>query len=82
MIPRASGPGGTIDRSEADNLEKHFTAVAEGFRAAREDLGDVKRYVGVVAESLRSDIRLLAEGHVAFGQGLENVRHDVAGLGD
>jgi len=37
---------------------------------------EIKRYFGVVAESLRSDIRQVAEGHVGIGRELQEIRDE------
>jgi hypothetical protein len=37
---------------------------------SREEMEEIKRHFGVVAESLRSDIRQIAEGH-------DVIRHDL-----
>ncbi|MBH0204138.1 MAG: hypothetical protein HP496_18035 [Nitrospira sp.] len=37
---------------------------------------EIKRYFGVIAEGLRSDLRQVAEGHVGIGRGLQEIRDE------
>jgi hypothetical protein len=41
-----------------------------------EQMEEIKRYFGVVAESLRSDIRQIAEGHATIRQELQRQRDE------
>ena len=42
-----------------------------------EEIEEIKRHFGVVAESLRSDIRQIAEGHAVIRHELESQRGEV-----
>ena len=42
-----------------------------------EEIEEIKRHFGVVAESLRSDIRQIAEGHAVIRHELESQREEV-----
>jgi hypothetical protein len=42
-----------------------------------EEIEEIKRHFGVVAESLRSDIRQIAEGHAVLRQELQGQREEV-----
>jgi len=42
-----------------------------------EQLEELKRHLGVVTESLRSDIRQIAEGHAAIQQELHDHREEI-----
>ena len=42
-----------------------------------EQMEEIKRHFGVVAESLRSDIRQIAEGHVTIRHELQEHRREV-----
>lgn len=37
---------------------------------------EIKRYFGVIAEGLRSDLRQVAEGHVGIGRELQEIRDE------
>ncbi len=41
---------------------------------APEDMEEIKRHFGVVAEALRSDIRQIAEGHAVIRHELQEMR--------
>lgn len=45
-----------------------------------DEMEDVKRHFGVVADGLRSDIRLVAEGHAALDRKMDGVRQDLQEL--
>jgi transposase-like protein len=42
-----------------------------------DEIEEIKRHFGVVAESLRSDIRQIAEGHAVIRHELESQREEV-----
>lgn len=42
-----------------------------------EQMEEIKRHFGVVAESLRSDIRQIAEGHATIRNELQELRREV-----
>jgi predicted nucleic acid-binding Zn-ribbon protein len=42
----------------------------------REEMEEIKRHFGVVAESLRSDIRQIAEGHTTIRHELQDLRSE------
>lgn len=42
----------------------------------REEMEEIKRHFGVVAESLRSDIRQIAEGHATIRHELQDLRSE------
>ncbi len=42
-----------------------------------EEIEEIKRHFGVVAESLRSDIRLIAEGHAVLRPELQGQREEI-----
>lgn len=42
-----------------------------------EQMEEVKRHIGVVAESLRSDIRQIAEGHATIRHELQEHREEI-----
>jgi len=42
-----------------------------------EEIEEIKRHFGVVAESLRSDIRQIAEGHTVLRQELQGQREEI-----
>jgi predicted nuclease with TOPRIM domain len=44
---------------------------------SNEEMEEIKRHFGVVAESLRSDIRQMAEGHAVIRHELESRREEV-----
>lgn len=44
---------------------------------SNEEMEEIKRHFGVVAESLRSDIRQIAEGHAVIRHELESRREEV-----
>lgn len=41
------------------------------------EIEEIKRYFGVVAEGLRSDIRQVAEGHAAIREEIKHFREEV-----
>jgi|SRR5450759_654824 uncharacterized coiled-coil DUF342 family protein len=43
-----------------------------------EEMEEVKRHFGVVADGLRSDIRLVAEGHAALDLKFDTMRQEVS----
>ena len=45
-----------------------------------EEMEEVKRHFGVVADGLRSDIRLVAEGHAALDLKFDTMRGGVSAL--
>jgi|PersoiStandDraft_1058852.scaffolds.fasta_scaffold162869_2 hypothetical protein len=45
-----------------------------------EEMEEVKRHFGVVADGLRSDIRLVAEGHAALDLKFDTMRQEVSAL--
>lgn len=45
-----------------------------------EEMEEVKRHFGVVANGLRSDIRLVAEGHAALDLKFDTMRQEVSAL--
>ena len=51
----------------------------ELYSVVREEGERTRRHFNVVAEDLRGDIRLLAEGQVALHQRVENVRAEIQG---
>ncbi len=44
---------------------------------SHEEMEEIKRHFGVVAESLRSDIRQIAEGHDVIRHELQNQREEL-----
>ena len=44
---------------------------------APEEMEEIKRHFGVVAEALRSDIRPIAEGHTVIRHELQDMRNDL-----
>jgi hypothetical protein len=44
---------------------------------SNEEMEEIKRHFGVVAESLRSDIRQIAEGHAVIQHELQSQREEV-----
>ena len=44
---------------------------------SNEEIEEIKRHFGVVAESLRSDIRQIAEGHAVIRHELESQREEM-----
>lgn len=46
----------------------------------RDEMEEVKRHFGVVTDALRSDIRLVAEGHAVLDQKFDAVRLEVSAL--
>jgi hypothetical protein len=42
-----------------------------------DEMEEVKRHFGVVADGLRSDIRLVAEGHSALDRKLDETRQEI-----
>jgi len=44
---------------------------------SNEEMEEIKRHFGVVAESLRSDIRQIAEGHAVIRHELKSQREEV-----
>ena len=46
----------------------------------RDDIEQIKRHFGVIADGLRSEIRLVAEGHSALDLKLERVHEEVSGF--
>ena len=42
-----------------------------------EEIEEIKRHFGVVAESLRSDIRQIAEGHAVLRNELQSQREEI-----
>ena len=45
----------------------------------KEEMEEIKRHFGVVAESLRSDIRQIAEGHAVIRHELQSQREELRG---
>jgi len=54
-----------------------FNAINEKFAGIDEKFEETKRYFGVVAEGLRSEIRLVAEGHDVIRREIEEFREEV-----
>jgi ubiquinone biosynthesis protein UbiJ len=46
---------------------------------SKEEMEEIKRHFGVVAESLRSDIRQIAEGHAVIRHELQSQREELRG---
>jgi hypothetical protein len=46
---------------------------------SKEEIEEIKRHFGVVAESLRSDIRKIAEGHAMIRHELQGQREELRG---
>ena len=46
---------------------------------SKEEMEEIKRYFGVVAESFRSDIRQMAEGHAVIRHELQSQREEMRG---
>jgi len=44
---------------------------------SNEEMEEIKRHFGVVAESLRSDIRQIAEGHAVIRHELQSQREEI-----
>lgn len=44
----------------------------------RDEMEEVKRHFGVVADGLRSEIRLVAEGHAGLDQKLDETRQEMS----
>lgn len=44
---------------------------------SKEEMEEIKRHFGVVAESLRDDIHQIAEGHAVLGQELHSQREEM-----
>jgi uncharacterized coiled-coil DUF342 family protein len=44
----------------------------------RDEMEEVKRHFGVVADGLRSEIRLVAEGHAALDEKLDETRQEMS----
>jgi predicted nucleic acid-binding Zn-ribbon protein len=43
----------------------------------REQVEEIKRYFGVIAEALRSDLQQVAEGHATIRHEIQELRHEV-----
>jgi len=58
-----------MDEETREFLERKFSAVDERFGGIAEKFDETKRYFGVVAEGLRSEIQQVAEGHQIILEG-------------
>ena len=62
-------------RSDVRGVDDRLTTVEKNLRQeVREEAGTTRRHFDVVAESLRDDIRLIAEGLVALDAKVEGMR--------
>jgi phage host-nuclease inhibitor protein Gam len=62
-------------RADIRQVEASLSADIHRLRAEMHELnGDTKRHMDVVAESLRDDIRIIAEGVVALSAKVDSLR--------
>jgi hypothetical protein len=70
-----------MDSETAEAFERLSHDVGEGLRELRTEIQDVKRHSDVIAESLRGEIRLVAEGVAGldekFASEFRNVREEI-----
>jgi hypothetical protein len=67
----------SVVRQEGEQTRRHLHA--EMHQAIREEGEQTRRHFDVVAESLRGDIRLIAEGHVTLQQSVDGLRTELKG---
>lgn len=75
-----------MDKEFVDFLSKQFSKIDQRFdqqdkkfeEKLEEKFGEAKRHFGVLAEALKDDIRLLAEGHGILQNQMENTRKEIA----
>ena len=60
-----------MDKETRDFLDRKFNAVDEKFAGIDQKFDETKRYFGVVAEGLRSEIQQVAEGVVNLDEKLD-----------
>lgn len=58
----------------AQSAESLRGEIARGDESVRDEVRDVKRHMNVIAESLRDDIRMVAEGVIAVGAKVDSLR--------
>ena len=59
-----------MDKETREFLDRKFNEIDEKFAGIDQKFDETKRYFGVVAEGLRSEIRQVVEGH-------EVIRHEI-----
>jgi archaellum component FlaC len=67
-------------QSEDGILRCNYSEISLHRRSmSKEEMEEIKRHFGVVAESLRSDIRQIAEGHAVIRHELQSQREEMRG---
>ena len=58
-------------------MDGYFLWLLKGVKVEDRAVEEIKRHFDVVAESLKDDIKLIAEGHVLLNKTIGNLREDV-----
>jgi len=66
-----------MDKETREFLESKFNVIDERFNATDEKFEENKRYFGVVAEGLRTEIQQVAEGHQVIHNEIQAFRREV-----